>query len=207
MEAVYRFVKQLIYFILLVGMLRNLAGRKYEKYARLTVGLCLVLIIAAPVLSFFSGEDIGLILERNDLLTSVSLEASSSGGSGFEEDVLQEYEHRMLQQMQELLKEYGVEPVRLEYRMENGCITGFDVWVSREEGIKESGQKDNSAVETVSITQIVVLLSEMKEQEEPDNPLQPILETRIRKRLADFYNMDVTHINVIIGGIHGSLKG
>ena len=75
MEAVYRFVKQLIYFILLVGMLRNLAGRKYEKYAKLTVGLCLVLIITVPVLSFFSEEDIGLILERNDLLTSVSLEA------------------------------------------------------------------------------------------------------------------------------------
>ncbi len=57
MEAVYRWVRNIIYYVIFISVVNNLlADTKYEKYLRFFSGMVLILVAAGPLLSGFGLE-------------------------------------------------------------------------------------------------------------------------------------------------------
>lgn len=236
MDKIYEWIKQIVYFLLFVGMIRNLTGKDYEKYARFAVGLCLVLMLASPLMEILTNGNFESIWKKNEMeqellgvlriLDNEDIPASSK--SAWTDGVVREYEELILRQSQELLAELGVAVASVELWLEKAeaadkkndsmVIGGFTIYVKLQEGawqIKQPWQteqpwqfeqnSDQTESETekikgigeVSITDIIVSLEKEKEEDLDQNG-GSVYEMAIKKRLADFYNMDGAHINVII---------
>lgn len=225
MDKIYEWIKQIVYFLLFVGMIRNLTGKDYEKYARFAVGLCLVLMLASPLMEILTDGNFESIWKKNEMeqellgvlriLDNEDIPASSK--SAWTDGVVREYEELILRQSQELLAELGVAVASVELWLEKAeaadkqndsmVIGGFTIYVKLQEGAWQSEQNNSDQTESgtekikgigeVSITDIIVRLEKEKE-EDPDQNGGSVYEMAIKKRLADFYNMDGAHINVII---------
>ena len=225
MDKIYEWIKQIVYFLLFVGMLRNLTGKDYEKYARFAVGLCLVLMLASPLMEILTDGNFESIWKKNEMeqellgvlriLDNEDIPASSK--SAWTDGVVREYEELILRQSQELLAELGVAVASVELWLEKAeaadkqndsmVIGGFTIYVKLQEGAWQSEQNNSDQTESgtekikgigeVSITDIIVRLEKEKEEDLDQNG-GSVYEMAIKKRLADFYNMDGAHINVII---------
>lgn len=194
MEAAFQWMKNIVYFLLLVGVIRNLISREYQKYAGLAVGLCLVLLVAAPAMEYISGDNFFYHLEWNELGENLAWEEISSGEEEWKENMLTQYCRVIKEQAGEMLKSRGVAVERVELQMEKGTvITGLSIWVSL-----KSPKEKQGAVETISITDIVIRINENEETKAGDLPELALLKMDIKTELADFYDMDASHINVII---------
>ncbi len=225
MDKIYEWIKQIVYFLLFVGMIRNLTGKDYEKYARFAVGLCLVLMLASPLMEILTDGNFESIWKKNEMeqellgvlriLDNEDIPASSK--SAWTDGVVREYEELILRQSQELLAELGVAVASVELWLEKAeaadkqndsmVIGGFTIYVKLQEGAWQSEQNNSDQTESgtekikgigeVSITDIIVRLEKEKEEDLDQNG-GSVYEMAIKKRLADFYNMDGAHINVII---------
>lgn len=194
MEAAFQWMKNIVYFLLLVGVIRNLISREYQKYAGLAVGLCLVLLVAAPAMEYISEDNFFYHLEWNELGENLAWEEISSGEEEWKENMLTQYCRVIKEQAGEMLKSRGVAVERVELQMEKGTvITGLSIWVSL-----KSPKEKQGAVETISITDIVIRINENEETKAGDLPELALLKMDIKTELADFYDMDASHINVII---------
>lgn len=225
MDKIYEWIKQIVYFLLFVGMIRNLTGKDYEKYARFAVGLCLVLMLASPLMEILTDGNFESIWKKNEMeqellgvlriLDNEDIPASSK--SAWTDGVVREYEELILRQSQELLAELGVAVASVELWLEKAeaadkkndsmVVGGFTIYVKLQEGAWQSEQNNSDQTESetekikgigeVSITDIIVSLEKEKEEDLDQNG-GSVYEMAIKKRLADFYNMDGAHINVII---------
>ena len=225
MDKIYEWIKQIVYFLLFVGIIRNLTGKDYEKYARFAVGLCLVLMLASPLMEILTDGNFESIWKKNEMeqellgvlriLDNEDIPASSK--SAWTDGVVREYEELILRQSQELLAELGVAVASVELWLEKAeaadkkndsmVIGGFTIYVKLQEGAWQSEQNNSDQTESetekikgigeVSITDIIVSLEKEKEEDLDQNG-GSVYEMAIKKRLADFYNMDGAHINVII---------
>lgn len=233
MDKIYEWIKQIVYFLLFVGMIRNLTGKDYEKYARLVVGLCLVLMLASPLMEFLTDGNFESIWKKNEMeqeLFSVlsildKADIPASSGSAWTDGVVREYEELILRQSKELLAELGVAVVSVELWLETAdsietiaaekeknsmVIAGFTIYVRLQEQAwqvkqpwqidqnnKDTSETNKKGIGEVSITDVIVSLDKEEEKDRaPDGG--SVYEMAIKKRLADFYNMDGAHINVII---------
>ena len=149
------------------------------------------------------------------ILDNEDIPASSK--SAWTDGVVREYEELILRQSQELLAELGVAVASVELWLEKAeaadkqndsmVIGGFTIYVKLQEGAWQSEQNNSDQTESgtekikgigeVSITDIIVRLEKEKEEDLDQNG-GSVYEMAIKKRLADFYNMDGAHINVII---------
>lgn len=197
MEAVYQWMKNIVYFLLLVGVIRNLTSKEYQKYTGLTVGLCLVLLVASPLMKYVSEDNFLFFLRMNELDDELAWKEISADETEWKESVLAEYGILVREQAGALLKDMGLIVTRVEFQLEEDrVITGLTVWVSRKAAEQSNGYK---AVETISITDIVVSLDSEEEEELQQDSLElQILKLAIKTELADFYDMDASHIYVII---------
>ena len=186
LNGLYDWARQIIVFLLVKELLFKLAGEKYRKYLKLAAGLCLVFLVASPLLTRLAGMDFGGFLKRADLSMDFAL-VETKGEEAWQDGVLKEYETLIARQLSEVL--YGLELTvkKVELWRENGMIDGMTVWVEK------NGQKEEKQ-ERISITEIIISL-----EEEPKNSSgeDAVLEFVAQMRIADFYDMDVSHINVI----------
>ncbi len=188
LDSLYDWARQIIVFLLVKELLFKLAGEKYRKYLKLAAGLCLVFLVAAPLLHRLSGTDFAGLLKRADLTMDFAF-GETKGDEAWQDGVLKEYEELVKRQLSEVL--YGLELTveKVQLWRENGMIEGMTVWV-RENGkeMEEAGQK------RISITEIIISL---EEETKGGSGEDAVLEFVAQMRIADFYDMDVSHINVI----------
>ena len=185
--GLYIWARQIIVFLLVTELFSKLAGEKYRKYLKLAVGLCLVFLVAAPVLRRLSGTDFAGLFKGAGL--SVEFPAGGlDGDDAFRDGVLKEYEELVKRQLSEVL--YGMElsVQKVQLWRTDGIIDGMTVWVKQNE--KEGETKKAGRI---SITEIVIAL----DREEENSREGAVLEFVAQMRIADFYDMDVSHINVI----------
>lgn len=189
LSGIYDWARQIIVFLLVTELLFKLAGEKYRKYLKLTAGLCLVFLIASPILKRLSVADLAGIFRGADLKTGLAFE-EASGDVSWRDGVLKEYETLVKKQLSEVLSGLELSVTRVQLQIKEDVIDGMTVWVeeAKEEGESAAGKKP------VSITQIVVAL-EREETEISGEDTVVIFAAQMR--IADFYDMDISHINVI----------
>lgn len=188
LDGLYAWARQIIVFLLVTELLFKLANEKYRKYLKLAVGLCLVFLVAAPVLRRLSGMDFAGLFKGMDLATEFTV-SGEDGEEAWQDGVLKEYEALVKRQLSEVLYGLGLTVERVQLWRTDGIIDGITVWVKEEEGQQQKGQG------RISITEIVVALE--KEEGGEASGEDAVLEFVAQIRIADFYDMDVSHINVI----------
>ena len=218
MEALYDWIKGIVYFLIFVTLLKNLIGKGYQKYASVLFGLCLVLQIAEP-LSWF-GEESRLDLQAGLRTLAVYEEEVGWFVENTEQGVLaekitEEAKQLLWQQVEQLVTADGYELLELKLHWETAeaaeadfgtelsgqVITGFTIWLNDTTCVEQERRYASQAVvETVSITDIVIELEREHGQKEniPEQANDSPAELAVKKKLADFYDMEESHINVII---------
>lgn len=184
--GLYTWARQIIVFLLVTELLFKLAGEKYRKYLKLAAGLCLVFLVAAPVLRRLSGTDLAGLLNGVGFTVDF-VPGETKGEVAWQDGVRKEYEALVKGQLMELLCGMGLTVQKVQLWCEDGVIDGMSVWVSGD-GKERKGQ------ERISITEIVIALDGGGEEASGEDA---VLEFVARMRIADFYDMDVSHINVI----------
>lgn len=219
MEGIYDWIKNIVYFLLFTTLLRNLLGKEYQKYASLLFGLCLVLQIAEPLAWLKEETSFDFLVDLGELSEYEKENAwlsDAGNGERLEAMVYEEAFALLKQQTAQLVAAEGYTLERLELHVESEdktgsiagdsgeMITGFTVWLSAAASEKTGEKASEKAVETVSITDIVIQLEDSAEAdngrkkqtaEQPDDSFD---ELAMKKKLADFYDMEESHINVII---------
>lgn len=213
MEAIYQWMKNIVYFLLFVGVMRNLTGKEYQKYASLSVGICLVLLVASPLMNYIAGDELQdnflHYFQGSEWEGNLAWEGISGDEEAWKEEVLSQYCRRIQEQTGELLKKRGLIVTRVELQMEEDrVVTGMMVWVAGGTSGKEiSGQGAGQGIQPISITDIVIRLDSeeggqeggSKAETKRSDPMETqLLKLDIKTELADFYDMDASHINIII---------
>ena len=189
LSGLYGWMRQIIVFLLVTELLTLLANEKYRKYLKLAVGLCLMFLVASPLLKKFSGLDFAKMFREAQLRIEFMPEKIEGEGA-WRDGVLAEYETTVKKQLDELLQGLSLTVKKVQFWLSDGVIEGMSVWVEEE---KEEGGAEKD-MEKISITEIIINL-DGEDGGEPDG--DSVVEFVARKRIADFYDMDITHINVI----------
>ncbi|MDE7299170.1 MAG: stage III sporulation protein AF, partial [Lachnospiraceae bacterium] len=125
------------------------------------------------------------------------LEALPAGqDSKWEDGVIAEYQELIRRQSDELLDGLGMRAEAVELEREGSVVVGFTLRVTPERETEGTGGA-GGPIRAISITDIVVQIGDT-EGESGKNGGKTVYELAIKKRLADFYNMDESHIHVII---------
>ncbi len=191
MEAVVSYAKTVLFFLLFVNLLMQLLkGSSYERFVQPVCGMILVIMMIRPLLGLFGGEEKVLYAAEQKislLLTKEETRFSYEEEQGYEFAVLEAYEKELTAQLAEILAGEGL------------MVTFADFSISAEEkefgtirGITVRAEKQaEGAAGSVKIAPIV-LGSEKREDTVSAE------EIRIKDKLADFYQVDVSNINVTI---------
>lgn len=189
LDGLYDWARQIIVFLLVTELLFRLTGEKYRKYLRLTVGLCLVFLIASPILTRLAKTDLAGLFRGADLKAGLAFE-EASGDVSWRDGVLAEYETLAKKQISEVLSGLELSVTRVQFWITEDVIDGMTVWVEEERKKEES----DAGKAPVSITEIVIAL-ERRETEISGEEAAAVFVAQMR--IADFYDMDISHINVI----------
>ncbi len=191
MDAVYSWVRSIVFFLLLLSLLDlMLAGSGYKKYIRTYGGFLLILIVISPVLSLLDADGrLSYYLDTNRLFLQTYDYSESLTGAGEigEELLLEQYREAVAGQVGELLEEEGYAAADVRVRIEAdpesaeyGKVLGLEVLAERkEEGGEESGR---------------ILIGRIELSQEVPTPE----EIALRDYLAGFYEIEEEEVTVRI---------
>lgn len=203
MDAIYQWMKELTYFMLFLGFIRNLTGKKYEKYARLTVGLCTVALLIKPISGLLSDKDFSGILERHSF--AFELEEESMADSALDSRILEEYKDRLLVQISEIVKPWGYQPTGLELDIQQGVWNGFTVCLARIKDEEHEYEDQERKIERISISEIVIRTdTEQKSAQEEAAFL--MRQEEITRALAQYYRLETEQIHIKMEGDYGGVE-
>ncbi|MDE7327361.1 MAG: stage III sporulation protein AF [Lachnospiraceae bacterium] len=191
LSGLYSWMRQIIVFLLVTELLTRLTSEKYRKYLKLAVGLCLMFLVASPLLKKLSGLDFAQMFREAQLRTDF-MPGKIEGEGAWRDGVLTEYETVVKKQLDEILAGLSLTVKKVQFWIEDSVIEGMSVWV---EGTGEGMDgEEKTEMEKISITEIVI---DLDREEGGKTDTDSVTEFVARMRIADFYDMDITHINVI----------
>lgn len=200
MNLVYGWVKNIVFFLLIISIINNLAGdSNYKKYINLITGMILIILVISPLTNLFNiNEKIDYYFAKNSF--EVGTEDISNKLIKIEDQqkasIAIEYKKEIEKQTAQLLEKEGLyisyfQVIISEQAEVFGTIEEIDLiagyTVNEEENISEP-------IEKVEIDRIEI--GENKDYDGASNT--SIKEIHIRKLLSDFYNVDVNNINIDI---------
>lgn len=204
MDAVYSWIKNIIFFLLLSSVLDELlAGSDNKKYIRLFTGFILILLVISPVVKWLSaGANFDYYLDANEFaLDAYDYSTEITGADQKREDaVMEEYKQALINQAGSLLNQKGYTVVRADLKIntdmesgEYGRLLEMDIVaerIGRTDGTQSS--KDEKGTEKIVIDKIVI--GQEKEQTETAAPE----ELALRDYLSDYYVLSEEKITVRI---------
>lgn len=197
MEAIFQWMKTIVYFLLILGIFRNLISSEYQKFTRLTVGLCLVVLVASPVIKLLTKEDFSLFVKEQELSGLFEEYSAASGDSMWEDALIEEYKSLLLEQTESIAAKEGLSVTDLRLETAENEVTGITVWMKETD--KETDKETQEAVETISITDIIVRLTNGNSPDgRREQTAASVRELAMSMKLADFYDCDASHIHVLI---------
>lgn len=214
MDAIYTWVKSIVFFLLLITIVDNLVeSTSYKKYINLISGMILIILVASPFFGLFDIDDkIDYYFEKNTFV-------SESGNISNE---LMEIEQA---QVSTIFDEYKIEienkTVSL-LKKENLFISYFNVNINEDTSsdsfgkiekielvasykVDEEVQLDEN-IPKVEIDKIEIRSDIEKNEEDKKNENNSLnsdldlsdSEIYIKNLLSDFYNVDFDNINISI---------
>ncbi len=207
MNAIYSWVKSIVFFLVLMTIINNLIGKSsYKKYINLISGMILIILVVSPLLNIFNiDEKLDYYFDKNAFMTSAY---------DINRDLIQMEET----QLQVVIEEYKNEiknKTKLLLEKENLYISEFVVKIDEDNNSdsfgkiekidliasyivnKESDSLDSlEPIEKVEFEKIEIGPKEetyqIPETELSDN------EIYIKNLLSDFYNINLDNINISI---------
>lgn len=160
MDAVYSWVRSIVFFLLLISLLDLLlAGSGYKKYIRTYGGFILILLVISPVLSLLDGSgrlSYYLDINRFFLNTYDYSEVITGGGELGETLLLEQYQEAIAGQIEELLEKKGYTAVSVRAETDSdmesgdyGRIRGLTVTARR---IEEGEEKERIVIEKIELS-------------------------------------------------------
>ncbi|AKO94097.1 stage III sporulation protein AF [Priestia filamentosa] len=205
MGALTEWVTNIILFILLATIIDLLLpSSSMQKYAKMVIGLLLMLIILTPVFSIFKVNVDKLFTAINS--SSISQENSSKNLLDLKKKEIQASQDAyILEQMavqleegvkEELVKEYGVEVSGVEVHMkdEKG-EKSFENISSISLSVQPKENKHTASVSDVEVVSINTSEPIKKEKTENDEKLK-----KVQSFLSKKWDMDKKQIIVTMGG-------
>ncbi|MCY8232911.1 stage III sporulation protein AF [Priestia endophytica] len=205
MGALTEWVTNIILFILLATIIDLLLpSSSMQKYAKMVIGLLLMLIILTPVFSIFKVNVDKLFTAINS--SSISQENSSKNLLDLKKKEIQASQDAyILEQMavqleegvkEELVKEYGVEVSGVEVHMkdEKG-EKSFENISSISLSVQPKENKHTASVSEVEVVSINTSEPIKKEKTENDEKLK-----KVQSFLSKKWDMDKKQIIVTMGG-------
>lgn len=209
MNSVYSWVKNIVFFLLIISIVNNLVGdNSYKKYINLVTGMILIILVVSPLTNLFNiNEKIDYYFAKNTF--EVDTEDISKKLIKIENEqkasIVKEYKNEIEKQTGELLEKEGLYISYFQVTISEkddvfGTIEGIDLvanyTVYNEDNVSEP-------IEKIEIERIEI--GENKDNEdssdirakETDKRLSS-KEIHIRGLLSDFYNLDVNNINIDI---------
>ena len=88
MEKLYEWVRQIAYVMVLISVIMQLAaGKQYQKYIRLYMGIVLILFMLVPVFRIFGTDTTGFMTEAEKKYTEMVEQIETKSAELEEEDV------------------------------------------------------------------------------------------------------------------------
>ena len=112
MNSVYVWVKNIVFFLLIISIINNLAGdSRYKKYINLITGMILIILVISPLTNLFNiNEKIDYYFEKNTF--EVGTEDISNKLIKIENEqkasIIKEYEKEIEKQTAQLLEKEGL---------------------------------------------------------------------------------------------------
>lgn len=193
LESIYNYAKEILFFLLFMNLCMQLPGAaEYKRYVRFVFGMVLILLCLTPVVRIFGEEDRISYYLRKNLLQS---ELSYSDGDLFLEEgdrknaIVEAYKEELCEQLEILLQEETLHLLQADFtlsedEMEYGKIKAIFVVAQYSNG------DDRITIEPIQI-------GENGRNRQETEFLSP-MEIHIKNKLAVFYNVEESNINVIV---------
>lgn len=205
MAEVYRWIKSILIFLVLVTIITNLLGKNaYQKYIDLITGMILVLLVISPFLKLLQlDETLQFYFNANVLLAeAVDVTASFDEVEQKQREVvLKEYKKEIQKQVESFLQEQDIYLLKIEVTLIEekesdtfGVLKDIKIYASSKE---ETAAASDHVVAKIDVDQIQIRGGDSVGYITEDQMLSP-LEINIKKQLSDFYNMDQDNINISI---------
>lgn len=224
MEAVYGWVKNIIYYMIFLSVVNNLlADSKYEKYIRFFAGMVLILLVVNP----FTGS-LRLDQQISSLFQSVTFQNDADDLKvelwGMEdrrlEQIISQYEEAVKNDVTAMAEAEGLSCIYAEVTIDSdrdssqyGRVT--DIWLELEEaqqGDSDNGSYMGSRAVNVDSTQIgsiqvePIALGEEGQSEGRQSAVKPednttplVLQSKIdglTGKVAGYYGLERSHIKI-----------
>lgn len=205
MGEIYRWVKDIIIFLVLTTIISNLLGKSnYKKYVNLVAGIILVILVISPLLNLFQlGDTLDYYFSVN-ILSSEAKDLNSElldMEKGQMSEILQEYKEEIKNQVIKILEKQELYLVEIEITIEEdtdsdafGNLNALDLNASY---IRQDNVKQSSDIEKVEIDNINIG-SQIKIANNADRDTLSPSEINVKNLLSDFYNMNPDNINISI---------
>lgn len=206
LELAYQWMKTILIFIIGITILFQLLGKSsYRKYAGFVGGMILMLLVIQPLFKLTNSENgFWYLFDSYDyLLEAEDKSRELTQAQEFRTSIVfSEYQDVLTKQTEQLLNQKGLTILSISAEFcediksaEYGAIKELSIVAGYQ---KEENPKDLE-IEKVLVEKIVVEIGEedkktKKEKEENASPL--VLSAK--NLLADFYNLDISHINITI---------
>ncbi len=204
-QLLYGWMKNIIIFMILVTVVRNLLGKSnYKKYVGLVTGMLLVILVVKPIINVLGNEE---LFNFSFYSYGYQVEAEDPGNVIFDmeglrnDTIFEEYKALLLDQTERLLNEKGLTILSMDITIDEdresetfGGVKFMDISASYLK-TEEAAQ-----VEEIRIDRITISDGEEEKKESGKN-ISP-MEINIKNLVADFYNIDSTNINISIREDH-----
>ncbi len=210
MDFIYNWVKNIVFFLILITIINNLAEKSsYKKYISLISGMILIILVVKPLFGLFDiDEKLDYYFEKNSFVVDG-------------ENINIKLEQAQESQINTILEEYKTEiKINTEKLLEKEklFINKFEIKINSDEASDSFGEIQEMWIEASYIAQNNISLNEPIEKVEIDkieigqdgekgnqgnshiNNESNLSENEIyiKNLLSDFYNLDSSNINISI---------
>lgn len=194
MDAVLKWVCDIAVYLILITIILQVIPKRFRKYISFFTGVLLIILVISPVTGLFNADsalaDYFEIEEMrqalNDMEDMIKFTENVS-----EEKLIENYSGQIKNKLAELIKEYGfrITDVKVDWNLEAGeekygSIKGIYIVLD------EKRTQGAVVIEPVKIT-----IGEQKADPYTENEIK-----EMKKIIAGFYNLEDSHINIMIQG-------
>ena len=206
MNIISRWIKNIVFYMLLNTVLMNLLGNsRYKKYVSIVSGLILVMIVISPLIKILHLDDEldykirskEFAVETADFQNSLDIMEKNKTDL-----IFNEYKEKIKNQVGEIMESQGLYLVDLDISInmdseheDFGEITSMSILAKdTKEDLESKSLKERIEIEEVRISAINHNQDEAQSQEK----IYSAEEIAIKIKLSDFYNIETENINISI---------
>lgn len=207
MNNIYSWVKNIVYFLLLVKIMEYMIpSEKSGKYIKLFSGIVLIIILIQPFLKILNwdGKINASIINISNKIDNEQLLNNKQQYLDLNDDIsIKVYKNNIIDRISYILENEGYKPlsvdVELEDRVDNkdyGSIKKLFVSISMKTSNKKN--EDSININKVEIDKIKLSKENNNAEEKVKSSEDILIEKKIKNIIINFYNLSSDNIHITI---------